>query len=243
MLRFIDISNWQSGLDLRSMDIDAVVVKATEGNWFVDPSCDGWVQQAIDMDMPWGFYHFANVSDPIEEADYFISNCDNYFGHGIPILDWEGNPYGSGDQSVDWVNQFVNRVHSKTGVWPWIYGNPWRFNQGGVEPNCMRWVASYPDVVSPSFSDAEGWEAPYADGLVGAWQFCSDGRVSGYDGNLDCDLFYGDKDMWAAYTCKPVEDDPIIEDMPVENPVDETDSSNTIYEDDRIKVIIEKKGR
>lgn len=197
MLRFIDISNHQGrdGISLPAVlpSVDAVVVKATESVDYVDAWCDGFVQTCISRDVPWGFYHFARGNDPVAEADFFMHNTANYFGEGIPILDWEDG------QSVDWVNRFVWHVHETTNVWPWIYANPWRFNQGGVEPCCMRWVASYPAVTHPTFDDAMSWTCPDADGLVGAWQFCSDGRLSGYNGNLDCNLFYGEKEGWLRY--------------------------------------------
>ena len=34
------------------------------------------------------------------------------------------------------------------------------------------------------------------------WQWTSTGRLSGYDGNLDCDIFYGDGSTWDAYVGK-----------------------------------------
>lgn len=195
MIRFIDISNWQGDINLPALlpNVDGVVCKATEGTGFVDPYCDGWVQQCINAGKPWGFYHFAGSDSASVEAEFFVRTCQGYFRKGIPILDWEGN------QSVGWVNAFVDKVHSLTDVWPWIYGNPWRFNQGGVEPNCARWVAEYPGVTSPSFELAKSWECAEADGNVVAWQFCSDGRVSGYKGYLDCSLFYGTDKQWRAY--------------------------------------------
>ena len=230
-MRFIDISNWQGGIDLPALlpNVDGVVCKATEGATFVDPYCDGWVQRCINAGKPWGFYHFAGSGDAIEEATHFIQNTINYFEHGIPVLDWEGN------QSVDWVNEFVAEVYSSTHVWPWIYGNPWRFNQGGVEPNCARWVAEYPAVTSPSFEQAESWECPEAEGNVVAWQFCSDGRVSGYNGNIDCSLFYGTDNQWRAYAKG-------------DNRDSSTDSGNadsnvsaTVLENDEYKITIERK--
>lgn len=193
MLNFLDTSNWQGGYSPALTGSDAVIVKATEGTNFVDPFCDSIIQLAIAAGMPWGFYHFAGEDDAISEAAFYLENCRNYFGQGIPVLDWEGN------QGVDWVNAFVEYVHAQTGVWPWIYANPWRLNQCGVNPNCARWVASYPDVASPTWSQAQGWECPAADGNVVAWQFCSDGRVDGIAGNVDLDLFYGDKEQWLAY--------------------------------------------
>lgn len=227
MVRFIDISNWQGGIDLPALlpNVDGVVCKATEGATFVDPYCDGWIQQCINAGKPWGFYHFAGSEDAIEEATHFIQNTINYFEHGIPILDWEGN------QSVDWVNEFVAEVYSRTHVWPWIYGNPWRFNQGGVEPNCARWVAEYPSVTSPSFDMAESWECPEAEGNVVAWQFCSDGRVSGYNKNLDCSLFYGTEKQWWAYALGDNSDGTDAG----------ADSSVSTLENDEYKITIERK--
>lgn len=193
MVNFLDTSNWQGGYNPALTGADAVIVKATEGTGFVDPYCDSIIQQAIANGMPWGFYHFASTCGAFEEASHFVHNCQGYFRKGIPVLDWEGT------QSVGWVNAFVLEVHDKTGVWPWIYANPWRFNQGGVNQNCARWVASYPDVASPTWIQAQGWDCPAADGNVVAWQFCSDGVVNGIAGNVDLDLFYGTKGQWQAY--------------------------------------------
>ena len=202
MLNFIDISSHQGDIDLSVLPIDAVIITATEATSYVNPYCDSKVQQAKQLGLPWGFYHFAQDGSPEAEADYFIQNCEGYFGEGIPVLDWEVN------QSVDWVNRFVARIHEVKGIWCVLYGNPWRFNKGGVEQNCGRWVASYPShLLYPNF-DADEGECPDTDGLVCAWQFASDGRLNGYDGSLDLNRFYGDKGAWAAYAGAKVALDP-----------------------------------
>lgn len=192
MLRGIDISSHQGDIDLAPLPIDFVIVKATEGTGYVNPYCDPKVQQAKNLDLCWGFYHFAGVNGAVEEATYFINNCTDYFSQGIPVLDWEG------EQSVDWVNTFVRTVHDQTGIWTWIYANPWRFNQGGVEANCARWVAQYPNVIRPSL-DYDPGEPPATVGLVACWQYASDGNVSGYNGNLDVNHFFGNRDAWKKY--------------------------------------------
>lgn len=200
MLRFADISHHQydAGLRLSQIagELDGLAVKATEGTSYVDPACDIYYQDAKRCGLLRAFYHFANFNSPSNEADFFIRNTENYFYEAVPVLDWEG--CNGEDQSVSWVNEFVRYIHDKMGVWPWIYGNPWRFNQGGVEPNCMRWLAQYPAVTSPTFEQAESWDCPTADGIVGAWQFCSDGRLEGYY-PLDLNLFYGSEAAWDAY--------------------------------------------
>lgn len=225
MLRFIDISNHQEDLPLGAIlpSVDAVVCKATGGNGFVDGLCDGFMQAAMAAGKPVGFYHFAHdggsAASASAEARFFIDNCLGYFGKGIPILDWETDTVDAA-----WVNEFVRTVHGEKGVWPWIYANPWRFDQGDVEGNCMRWVASYPAVSHPTFEQAASWSCPSADGFVGAWQFCSDGRIDGYSGDLDCNLFYGSEDAWAAYAATERDGNSIM-----------------VLENDRYKVTIEEK--
>ena len=196
-LKGIDISSWQRGIDLGAIagSIDFVIVKATEGLSFVDSTCDGFFQKARQLGKKVGFYHFARNNDAEKEAEFFRSNTKGYEKLGIPVLDWED------DQSVDWVNTFVRRYHELTGVWPWIYANPWRFRQGVVEANCGRWVAGYPKngITDISYGLNNSLPSGYNVGSVCAWQFTSSGRLSGYSGNLDMDVFYGDSAAWDKY--------------------------------------------
>ena len=204
MLNFIDIASYQADLNLAavSTSIQGVIVKATEGTSYVNPCCGTHYRQAVDAGLLRGFYHFAGSGDPLDEAAFFYRNVRGYLHDGIPVLDWEGARGDGGrifGQSVDWVNRFVRRFHGLTGIWPWIYANPWRFDQGGVEPNCARWVAAYPGVAHPGFAQAASWDCPEADGNVVAWQFCSDGRLPGYSADLDCSVYYGDRESWLRY--------------------------------------------
>lgn len=239
MLHGIDISNHQgdNGLNLDAIlpYVDFVIVKATGGNYFVDAYCDGFVQKCIAACKPWGFYHFANdgiYSNPEDEACFFVENCRNYFGHGIPILDWEV------DVDSWWVNTFVRAVHDMTGVWCWIYGNTWRFDSS-VEQNCARWIASYPSWILYPGYDFDPGECPDCNGLVAAWQFASDGRIPGYDGNLDMNVYYGDEFSWMKYA-NPDAEIPQPEPEPEPEP---TCNYKLIYtlEDEQYKVDIFQK--
>ena len=197
-LHGIDISSYQGSLNLSSVanQIDFAIVKGTQGTTYVNPYCDGHIEQGKASGLRLGVYHFADSSGATAEANYFCDNCIGYKGVAIPVLDWEG------DQDVAWVNEWVKVVRSRWGVNPIIYGNPWRFNQGGVDKDCGRWVASYPAVTSPTFAQAESWDCPDTDGAVCMWQFASDGRLSGWNGGLDVDIFYGDGTAWDKYCGK-----------------------------------------
>ena len=198
-MKFIDISNWQAGLNVPAVvkngGLGAVIVKATEGLAFVDKSCDGFVQQCISNGIRFGFYHFARNNDAAAEAEFFRNNTKGYEGKGIPVLDWEAG------QSIAWVNKFVERYHELTGIWPWVYGNAWRFNQGTVDTNCGRWVAGYPrnGITDINYGMNNNMAYSVNNGLICAWQFSSSVRISGYSGNLDGDVFYGDASAWDKY--------------------------------------------
>ena len=242
MLQGIDISSWQEGIDIdKALDsVDFCIVKATGGTQYVNPFCDQWVQRCIDKSKLWGFYHFANdinYNSPTEEADYFYQNCKNYFGHGIPVLDWEV------DVGVGWVNMFVRRIHELTGIWCWVYGNPWRFSQGNVEQNCGRWIASYPGWIFHPTPGFDPGEPPDCDGLVAAWQYASDGEVPGFSGNIDMNVYYGDASSWIAYaTATPVDEvepEPSGDGEP--EPIDPTEPDVEILENEHYRIIIERK--
>lgn len=197
-LKGIDISNWQAGINLAAVaqNVDFVIVKATEGIGFVDKQCDKFFQEAKRLGKKLGFYHFARTNNAVAEADFFYQNTKNYFGQAIPVLDWEV------DDSVAWVNEFVNRIHELSGIWPWVYANPWRFNQGTVNLNCGRWIAGYPYAITDvAYGIKNPMPSSYKpkNGIVCAWQFTSSCRIAGYNGTLDANVFYGDAAAWDAY--------------------------------------------
>lgn len=196
-MKGIDISNWQKGLDLSAISgsIDFVIVKATEGIGYVDKSCDGFFHKALQLGKKVGFYHFARNNNAAAEALYFYAHTKGYVHLGIPVLDWEAG------QSVAWVNAFVEKYYELTGVWPWIYANPWRFKKGRVNENCGRWVAGYPKngITDINYGVNNSLPSDYNVGLVCAWQFTSSGRLKGYNGNLDMNVYYGDAASWDKY--------------------------------------------
>ena len=234
MLHGIDVSNHQgdNGIDLSAVlpYYDFCIVKATGGTHFVDEYCDGFVQKCKAAGKPWGFYHFANdgiYSDGVSEAYFFVENCRNYFGHGIPILDWEV------EVGVDWVNAFVETVHKLTGVWCWVYGNPWRFEQGIVNENCARWIASYPNWIFHPQPGFDPGRCPDCPGLVAAWQYASDGQCPAYSGNLDVNVYYGDVESWMKYADPSNSQDEQPDLQPVPEPV-----KTIVFENEQVKVEI-----
>lgn len=59
VLNGIDISNYQRGLDVRTIKADFVIVKASEGIGYEDPSCHTFAKAALSSKKKLGLYHFA----------------------------------------------------------------------------------------------------------------------------------------------------------------------------------------
>ena len=206
VMRGIDISKWQSGINLSAVNADFVIVKATEGIGYVDKSCDGFFQKALSLGKKLGFYHFARpTNDAVREAEYFYNNCRGYFGKGIPILDWE-----SGNTSnVAWAKRWLDRVYQLSGVKPVIYmsesvvnANDW---SSVAAADYGLWVAKYRDSNPDyNYNMANAGSRPRVKWwkFYCMWQWTSSGRLNGYNGNLDCNVFYGDGTTWDAYVGK-----------------------------------------
>lgn len=194
VLKGIDISSWQRGFDLASTKPDFVIVKATEGLGFTDRCCDGFVQEAIRLDIPFGYYHFARSNDAAKEATYFYDQTRGYVGKGIPILDFEV-PNGN-----DWLETWCKTFYGLSGVRPWVYTNSDYINNRGygtpwVKSNCGLWLAGYPR----AYTSYPSPDCPYrhAGWTLAAWQFTSSLAMGGM--SIDGDFFYGDRKAWNAY--------------------------------------------
>ena len=205
-LKGIDISKWQTGIDLSKIDCDFVIVKATEGIGYVDRKCDSFYQQAKRLGKKLGFYHFARPrNDAVREAQYFYNNTKNYFGEAIPILDWEAE----NKSDVAWAKRWLDEVYILSGVKPVIYMSESvanAYNWSSVaNADYGLWVAKYRDNNPDyNYNMANAGSRPKVKcwKFYCMWQWTSTGRLNGYSGNLDCNVFYGDGTTWDKYAGK-----------------------------------------
>ena len=197
-LQGIDVASWQQSLDLRQISYDFVVVKATEGNGYINPCCDTHVQQAIEMSKLFGVYHYANGGDPIAESNFFLQNIQGYIRKGILVLDfesgdnvaWNANPNG-------WVKAWCDNVYNQTGVRPLVYIQASALDKVSGIGDYGLWVAQYASYEPTYYQDTPWNEGAYDCAMR---QYAgSNGRVYGYDGGVDLDKFYGDAEAWMKY--------------------------------------------
>lgn len=202
MLKGIDISHHQDGINIASLDVDFVIAKATEGVGYTDNCCDKFYQAAKNAGKKLGVYHFARPdlgNSAIDEADYFLKETTGYHKEAILVLDWE-----SGDlTNVSWAKTWLDRVKEKTGVKPVIYMSASVMSSADwssvVNADYGLWVANYgANDGTPQESVFDRYPLKYWT-FYALWQYTSKGRLAGYNRNLDLNYFSGDKTAWDKY--------------------------------------------
>lgn len=198
----IDISSWQSGIDLASVPCDFVIIKATEGKTYVNPDCDRAFQQGLRLGKKLGVYHYAGANPAKAEAEFFVRSIKGYIKKALFALDWEGDAVGKGPE---WAKVWLDQVYQMTGIKPLIYMSNSVVNKydwsSVAEGDYGLWNAGYyagntamgyqPD--APILGSIRPWK------FAALYQYTSNGRLPGYSGNLDLDVFYGDEKAWDAY--------------------------------------------
>ena len=202
-LNGIDISSWQDDLVVGNMaTCDFVIVKATGGAGYKNECFERHANDTLAAGKLLGCYHYAldrgYEGSAEAEADHFIDAFKPYVGKAIPFLDWEADAL---DLGPSWAKRWLDRVREKTGVTPGIYTSKsvlFSYDWAAVAKTYPLWVAQYPNYEDTGFTSE-----PWTDGWdFGAWesplifQYTGTGRIPGYGGHLDLDLFYGTHDDW-----------------------------------------------
>ncbi|OFK23328.1 RICIN domain-containing protein [Olsenella sp. HMSC062G07] len=206
-LNGIDIASYQAGIDLSKVPCDFVMVKATQGARYVNPTWKTMADQALSLGKLLGFYHFVSTgAGAIAEATHFVDTVRDYVGRAILVLDWENNDI-TGEQNLSrgpaYAKAFLDKVYELTGVRPLIYTSKSvtrEYDWSSVASSGYGlWVAQYANMAPQHGYNPDPW----TDGRgYGAWdaptmfQYTSTGYLSGWGSPLDLDVFYGDEEAW-----------------------------------------------
>ena len=203
----VDISNYQAGMNMAAVDPDFVIVMVTQdtGRYaFTNSYHQAQLDEAVSQGRPVGVYHYVGggdngtADDARAEADRFLDavRATGHFERVMWCIDWE-----AGDNSA-WGNEaylgiIIDRVQRATGKPVMLYASSSSYPWGlAAQYGCGTWAAQYAD------DEPTGWDRdPWKDG---AWtaqmhQYTGHGRVPGYGGDLDLDVFYGSEDDFRAY--------------------------------------------
>ncbi|WP_259460246.1 lysozyme [Pseudarthrobacter phenanthrenivorans] len=203
----LDVSGHQPSVDWQqqwNMGARFAYVKATEGNYYKNPSYSSQYQGSRNVGMIRGAYHFAipNWSSGADQARYFVQNGGGWSADGYtmpPVLDFEFNPYEgrtingfyfgntcynmSPAQLQSWVRDFGNTMQAMTGRLPVIYTNTSWWNQCLGNPagfgDYPLWIAAYPS--SPTNNAGPVPTASWSTYSI--WQYSSTGPFAG-DSNV-----------------------------------------------------------
>ncbi|WP_249261788.1 GH25 family lysozyme [Lactiplantibacillus plantarum] len=206
-LNGFDVASYQAGMNVGEVAGDFVLVKATEGIDYTNPEFNGHAKQTLSAGKKLGVYHFIrNDSDIKQQADYFLTVVKSYIGKAMLVLDFE-NTTGSTIQSqvgVGLAKQWLDYVYQQTGVRPVLYTGVSCENSldwsSVVKANYGLWIAQY-----NNYNVVNGYQPRDLYGSLKHWktavmfQYTSTGRLPGWNGTLDFDVFYGDKSAWDKY--------------------------------------------
>lgn len=197
----IDVSHHQGEIDWEAVKatdkqeypIRFVFMKATEGGdhkdrLFVDNFC-----QAREVGLVRGAYHFYNPNtDPIRQADFFISQVKLETGDLAPVLDIERKPRNKAQLQADLV-KFLNRLEQHYGVKPIIYTS-YKYRLHYLD---TPELSSYPLWIAHYYVDALSYDGPWQ-----FWQHTDYGTVPGIEENVDLNVFNGSWNDLLRYTLK-----------------------------------------
>ena len=212
----VDIASHQhTGPGDKTIDIPKAVdggisyafVKATEGTNYMNPHFRDDVIKFIEKDTPVGFYHYAKPTDSTEEAKaqaklfVAVTGIDKGVKTIAPVLDIEENKENlTPSQLVEWTHAFVDEVKDLTGMDVMIYTYPnfWLDEMGNTTEfsHLPLWLASYNNKSHPG-NIPGGWDTWMF------WQYTSEGKVDGYGGKIDLNVFNGTpEDLKSMYKSK-----------------------------------------
>ena len=194
----IDVSHHQGmidwdavkGTEKQEYPLRFAFMKATEGGDYKDRRFDENFCQAKGAGLVCGAYHFYNPNtDPILQADFFISQANLAKGDLAPVLDIERKPRDKAQLQAD-LKIFLSRLEQHYGAKPIIYTSykyKKRYLDAPEFDNYPFWIAHY-------YVDTLSYDGPWH-----FWQHTDYGTVPGIDENVDLNVFNGTLDELKRY--------------------------------------------
>lgn len=206
MLKGLDVSAYQGDInfDLLKPVVDFIIIKATEGNGFLDHKYLRNQTEARRVGIPLGYYHFARPdlgNTPEAEAEWFCKekSPDDQIRDGeFLCLDFEVHYH----DAVNWCLKFLDHLAKQyePAIRALLYLNISQTKAFDWTPvingGYGLWLAQYDyDPNAPVVKNP--WP------VTAFKQYSNRGKFPGINGNVDADVFYGDLKALAAYGQQP----------------------------------------
>jgi len=202
-IKLIDISYWQSPESIDylalSKQVDGVILRAAYGTW-QDKVFLTHYDRLVKLGIPLGAYHFiVEYKTAQEQANLFwnaVNGKDLKLGYWCDV-ELENGATPLTRKTVDtYINSLEGRGMSNIGFYSSRYY--WdSIMRTDPYKNYKLWVAHY-GATSPLLPATGGWKSYWL------WQYTSQGRLAGYNGNLDMNYFWGGANEYNAWVGEPV---------------------------------------
>ena len=191
----IDIASYQEQLNLQSAKnagVQAVIIKATQGNNYKNPCLQKHVDQAKQLGLNFGLYHYYDkkYGTAEQQAEYFCNTIKGLGYNIIPVLDFEE---AAQIDKVNNIHRFMDYCTKALGVTPILY--TYASYLSYLDSSTYKyklWVAFYMSM-SSALKDFNRCKRLYPivnNYTIAGYQYASCWKINGYSGNLDVDEFY-----------------------------------------------------
>lgn len=198
-----DISAWQGDIDITALSsqVDFFIFRAYAG-MTKDKKVDRNVNLAIQNGKPYGLYIYSyalNTAQAREEAQRMVNLANSYSVRPaflcIDMEDADGYKARNGmpsNQTLKDICTVEGETFEQAGYYVNVYANTsWWRNQLAGLTRFDKWVAHWPTRGGKQTGNATSPDGENANNC-GIWQFTSEGKLSGYNGNLDMNYAYKD---------------------------------------------------
>lgn len=162
-------------------------VKTSEGATYVDPACDMLYAGARAAGLPVGPYHFADLGNPVIEANHFADRVQRRAWQLAPTADIE-----KAGATPEWAKAFRTQFRVRMGGTQWsrrfrVY-LPYFMMRAGMNPDLWidadttLWVARYNSTLGMTQAEFDRWHAVL-------WQNTATATVPGFVGSVDEDQY------------------------------------------------------
>lgn len=162
-----DISSYQAGLNLASLDAAAfVIAKCSEGTYYTDGAYQGWRLQAATLKQPFVWYHFLSGEDVTAQARHNLACVGD---PGLPgMLDVEPTP--SYTPTLAQTLDYIDAAHAAGLNLRLVYLPKWVHEQLG-SPDLSGFTARGVKLVSSAYPGGNGSpEQLYPGDNAAGWQ-------------------------------------------------------------------------
>lgn len=193
--KIIDVSSWQETINWDTIkkdeDVDGAIIRVGWGTSYDDPCgldsyFDRNIKEVQRLGIPYGVYIYAYAETTAaaqKEADFVVSKMKQY---NMPkeTYVWYDAEIGSISRNTynTVIPAFINRIKANGYTNVGVYSGVRQLDTTNGNTNTST-IRSYPIWVSQYYKDLQ-----YTGNYKG-WQYASDERINGINGNVDVSMF------------------------------------------------------